>query len=463
VSRSAVLAAAVDLGSTLLKSALLRSDGALEARLSLPAPPLGGAGEIREGDASAFACVADRLLDDLARAVPCGTALGLATQRSSFLLWDCRTGEPLTPLVSWQDRRAASWCARHQDAAPEVARRTGLVLTAHYVGPKLAALVEQSREWRELLSRESTLLGTLDCWLIWRRTDGRAHEVDRTMAARTAMLDLADATWSDELLALYGVRRSILPRVRSSTGIGVPLDGGLVLRASIADQAASVLPLLGEHGDVLSVTLGTGAFVLRPLARREPPSPGYLLAPILSCPTGKSLWAHEGTVNGAGAAVDRFGPGPTELPGSDPTPDAWCLPDVAGLGSPWWRPEVGLTFSDAAASLDTANQRRVVLEGLLFRVRQVIADLGGAPRDRRVLLAGGLAREPFVAQGLAALLERPIECVEIHDAGLVGAAGLAAGRTTFGDPVTRAVQPSGSGAYLPAKYGRWRAWADSVL
>ncbi len=457
------LAAAIDLGSTLFKSAVLAADGRLVTRLTIPAPALRGAGAVREGDADAYALAAERVLADLARVVPCGTPLGLAAQRSSFVLWDRGTGEPLTPLVSWQDRRAAGWCARHVDAAAEVTRLTGLVMTAHYVGPKLGALTESDPVWRDLLSRASTLLGTLDCWLVWRQSGGRVHEVDRTMAARTAMLDLATGDWSDELLALYGVPRRVLPRLRSSCGLDTPLDDGLILRASVADQAAAVLPLVEERSDSLVLTLGTGGFVLRPVPRREAAPPGYLLAPILSRADGDALWAHEGTVNGAGAAVDRCGPGPTELTAADPTPEALCLPDVAGLGAPWWRPEIGLTFAEGAAELDDPARRRVVLEGLLFRLRQIVDDLGGAPSSRRVLLAGGLAREPFVAGGLAALLDRSIETVEVHDAGLVGAGRLAAGLTPYGAPGTVEVSPTSRGRYLPAKYGRWRAWMIDLL
>jgi glycerol kinase len=462
VSRSSPLAASVDLGSTLLKSAILREDGTLDARLAIPAPKLSGAGDVREGDPWAYARAADMVLADLERSLPCGTPLGLATQRSTFLLWDRSSGEPRSPLVSWQDRRAAGWCTRHRGARTTITERTGLVPTAHYVGPKLGALIEESAAWREQLLRPDTLLGTLDAWLVWRRTAGRVHALDRTMAARTAMMDLATGDWSDELLALYDVRRALLPAIRPTAGLAIALDRGLVLRASIADQAAAVLPLFDEGRDVLVVTVGTGGFVLRPMTARRPAPPGYLLAPILALGDGTTLWAHEGTVNGAGAAVDRFGAGPTELPEHDPTPDALCLPDVAGLGSPWWRPEIELVLSEAARALDRAAQRRVVLEGLLFRLRRIVDDLGSAPASR-VVLVGGLAREPFVAGGLATLLGRPVERPELHDAGLVGAARLAADLPPCVPAEAVAVEPGDRGGYLDAKYARWSSWTSEIL
>jgi glycerol kinase len=462
VSRSAPLAASVDLGSTLLKSAILREDGTLDVRLAVPAPPLRGAGDVREGDPWAYAQAADAVLADLERSLPCGTPLGLATQRSTFLLWDRSSGEPRSPLVSWQDRRAAGWCVRHRGVRTTIIERTGLVPTAHYVGPKLGALIEESAAWRDQLERPDTLLGTLDAWLLWRRTAGRVHTLDRTMAARTAMMDLTTGDWSDELLTLYGVRRTLLPAIRPTAGFAIPLDRGLVLRASIADQAAAVLPLCDEGGDVLVVTVGTGGFVLRPMTARRAAPPGYLLAPILALEDGATLWAHEGTVNGAGAAVDRFGAGPTELPAHDPTPDALCLPDIAGLGSPWWRPEIELVLSAAARALDRAAQRRIVLEGLLFRLRGIVDDLGGAPASR-VVLVGGLAREPFVALGLAALLGRRVERLELPDAGLVGAARLAAGLPHCAPAEAVVVEQGDRGGYLEAKYGRWISWTNEIL
>jgi glycerol kinase len=457
------LAVAIDLGSTMIKAAVLDADGFLAASRALEAPPLAGEGEIREGDAVAYAAAADELLTWLAGRVPRRTPLGIASQRSSFLLWDRDNGKPLAPMISWQDRRAADWCTRQAGLHEEVVRTTGLVLSAHYVGPKLATLVERERRWRDWLQGGQSLFGTLECYLTWRWSERRVHETDVTMAARTAMFDLERGDWSDELLARFDVPREVLPRVRPTTGRRVPLANGLVLTAGVADQAAGALALFDPATSCTVVNLGTGAFVLRPLPDARERLPGYLTAPILAPADGRTTYAVEGSINGAGAAVDRFGHGPTEFPEQDPRPEAYCLPDAAGLGAPFWRPEWGFTLSDAARTLDRDGLRRVTLEGLLFRIRQVVEDLSPGRSPDRLLLAGGLTREPAVARGLAALVGRSVHVLDAHEAVLIGAARMATGLSAFASPATSAIDPGGEGAYLRSKYPRWREWLQSLI
>jgi glycerol kinase len=455
-------AAGLDLGSTRIKIGWLDEHGALLDVNSLPAPPLRGADGIREADAEAYAVAAGGLLEQLSRRLPPGAPLGLASQRSTFVLWERESGKPRTPLVSWQDTRAADWCVRNADAAIPVVRLTGLVLSAHYVGPKLAAMQESDPALARELRGGGLLFGTLDCYLVWRWTVGRVHATDPTMAARTALFDIDRNDWSDTLLERFGVPRSILPRIEPTTARREALTPGLVLAASVADQPSGALALLPGKDAVL-VNLGTGGFVLRLAARGDRRPPGFLVGPACAPAGGPVSYAIEGTINGAGNAVDRFGEGPTELSFDDPSPEAFCLPDAAGLGSPHWRPDVGLELSGKARGLDAAARRLVVLEGLLFRIRELLEASGGDRPPRRLLLSGGLSREPFLPAGLAALLDRPIDLPELPEGGLTGAARLAAGLDPFADPPLRRVEPGPRGAYLRDKYPYWLDWMRGLL
>ena len=454
-------AGSIDLGSTRVKAALLDAEGRLAGLRSRPAPRLAGRGEVREGRAEAYAAVADSLLAWLARELPPAAPVGLASQRSTYVVWDRAAGAALSPLVSWQDRRAASWCERHAELRETVIERTGLVLSAHYAGPKLASEIERGAAWLDAARAGAARFGTLDAYLLARWTGGRVHETDLTMAARTAMLDVASGDWSDALLARYGVARAMLPRVRASVGFAVPLDGGLTLAASLADQAAGALTQLGEAESGVVINLGTGGFVLRQASEARERVPGYLTAPILGRAGVPPLFALEGSINGAGSTLDRLGPGPTPLGASDPAPDAFCLPDRAGLGAPFWRPAIGLSWSDGARGLDRAARRRVALEGLLFRIRLIVDDLRVSAG--RLILTGGLAREPAVAEGLAALCGESVHVLEAGEAVLLGAARLAAGRPPREASPTVEVRPAAAGSYLPRKYERWRAWLDALL
>ena len=227
--REPPLAIALDLGSTYLKAGLLGRDQRLTGIESSPAPKLEGEGLIRECDGRAYADVAERLLASVSKKLPagrCATPLGLASQRSTFILWDRQSGEPVTPMISWQDRRAADWCSRNRGLESEIVSRTGLLLSAHYAGPKLASLLETDSRLCESMRSGQVLFGNLDTYLIWCWTSGKTHHTDLTMAARTLMLDLELRDWSDRLLDLYRIpRRSRRSRSLPWRALRFPRDG----------------------------------------------------------------------------------------------------------------------------------------------------------------------------------------------------------------------------------------------
>jgi glycerol kinase len=177
----------------------------------------------------------------------------------------------------------------------------------------------------------------------------------------------------------------------------------------------------------------------------------------------RTLYALEGTINGGAAGADRFGPGPTPFPDADPAPDAFCLPDQAGIGAPHWRAEEGFRLSSAAKGLSGMAARRVVLEGVIFRVREILEDLERMNPVRRIALSGGLARDPFVAPALAAGLDRPVERLPDTEATLLGAARLAAGRPGTTGVTGTLVAPSPRAAYLRRKFHTWQAWLRAEL
>lgn len=462
------LALAIDLGSTRLKGAALGADGRLRIVAEAPPPPLEGKGLIREMDAAALLSRTSRILREAAKGTRRGAPLGIASQRSTFLLWDRRTGRPATPAVSWQDRRAAAWCERRKRLGWEkrLWPRTGLPLSPHYAACKLAAMLERDRELRVGLKNGRLLFGTLETWLVWNWTEGERYVTDLTMAARTLLADPRTGDWSVERQRDFGIPRGALPEILRTSGISIPLPHGLRLSASIADQPAVLLAATGGAADAAMVNLGTGCFALAGTGAQFRHLPGYLSGPILR---GRhALYALEGTVNGGGAVADRFGREPTPLPGRDPAPDAFCLPDAAGVGAPYWRPEVPFTLSDAAERLPQREKRRIVLEGIVFRIAGILDDLSktskpGTRSPKRILVSGGLAGDPFVPAALASCLGRPVEVMTEHEGTLLGAARLAAGLDPCARPRTWAVRPDPLGSHLKEKYRRWTDWTNGML
>jgi len=443
---------ALDLGSTRIKAGHLGPDGVLTLAGERPAPPLTGTGEIREGDAEAYVAAAVELLRSAARP---GVPWGIACQRSSFVLWEAASGRPVTPLISWQDRRAEAWCRAHTAIEPEVTRRTGLVLSPHYAGPKLAALLADDPDLRGGLAGGRLRFGTLETFLLWRLA-GAMHHTDLSMAARTLLVDLDAGDWGPGLLKTFGVPRAGLPAVGDTNGLALALPDGHTVTATVADQAAATLAALaGDPGHAL-VNLGTGGFVLRAVARRGDVPPRYLGGPMMR-DSGGVRWAAEGTINGIGPAV---GPGSTAVPDADPTPDALCIPDTAGIGAPHWRADLGPVENAAFAALGPADRRRCVLEGIVFRVCAIVADLARAAPITGLVVAGGLAAEPFLAPAISACAGLPAFRLREPEATLLGAACLAAG-TPPPSPALDPVTPEGN--YLPGKFVRWKAWRDGVL
>jgi len=455
---------ALDLGTTRIKAGVLGDDGAMARVVSAPAPPLTGAGAVRESDPVAYERVAASLLAGLMAGVDrAAVRLGVASQRGSFCLWERAIGRPVTPLISWQDRRSAAWCDAHRGDAAEVGAATGLPLSPHYAATKLAVLLAADPSLASRLADRRLLFGTLESYLVWQWSGGDAHHTDLTMAARTLLCDPASGHWSGTLLGLFGVPAACLPAIGGSGDVAIALHGGAIAAATIADQASAALAVLGDRDDAILINLGTGGFVLRPTGAAMERRDGYLSGPLRAVHGQAQSYVLEGTINGAGPALDQYGRGVTALPEIDPAAEAFALPDLVGIGAPHWRPDLAHRLSPAATRLDPAGRRRITLEGLLFRVREIVEDLEAGGPTRRLLLTGGLTRDPALAQGLAACLARPVDVVDEPEATLLGAARLAAGIAASTRAVTDTVAPGPAGAYLRDKFFRWCEWLATVL
>jgi len=236
-----------------------------------------------------------------------------------------------------------------------------------------------------------------------------------------------------------------------------------MFRTSLADQSAGLVGLTGADAGTLLINLGTGGFVLRPIDQRSTRLRGYLTGILRAERETPPLYALEGAISGCGPAIDRYRSGRPLLAGRDAAADLFAIPDGAGLGAPHWRPEIGLTFSRPEPSIDRGVAYVALLEGLLFRVREIHDDMTSNDRPQRIALAGGLSAEPFLAQGLATLLGRTVERIDATEVTLRGAAIAACDRIHPVTPAATRYEPGDAGAYLVDKYGRWRDWLTGLL
>jgi glycerol kinase len=369
--------------------------------------------------AAAAAALADARLEPGALDV-----VAIANQRETTLLWDRRTGRPVERAIVWQDRRTAERCALLDREL--IRTRTGLVPDPYFSASKL--------EW--LLQRHDPrglAFGTVDSWLAWKLTRGTRHVTDVTNASRTMLCSLATRDWDDELLALFGVDRSLLPEIVGSAdevGEGELLGVPVLLRGMAGDQQAALFGHGCHSAGDGKATYGTGSFVLVHAGTDASPPPYGLLRTVAA--DGLAL---EGAVLVAGAALQWLRDGLGVIGDAaesealarsvDDTGGVVFVPALAGLGSPWWDAGARGLITGLTRGTTTAHLVRAALEAIAHQVADVVEAL---PEPMRALRAdGGATANAFLMQLQADLLGLPVHVAAEQETTALGVAALAAG------------------------------------
>src|SRR5512139_2263257 len=281
-------------------------------------------------------------------------AAGLASQRASCACWDSNGGRPLSPVFSWQDRRAHEWLQQFEPQAEEVHRKTGLFLSAHYGASKLRWALDNLPAVREALAGGTLCWGPQASFLVYRLTAEQSMKADPQCAARTQLWNIHTRDWDTDLLELFGIPQGHLPRsVPTCHRYGTMRVGELTvpLVAVNGDQSAAVFAFGWPDEDSAYVNIGTSAFVQRALATAPPYLPRTLAGIILD-DGATTLYTLEGNVNGAGTALEWIR---TELnlPDALDSLPEWMarreepplfLNGIAGLGGPFWKPDFASRF-----------------------------------------------------------------------------------------------------------------------
>lgn len=470
-----ISAIALDLGTTSIKAGLLDHAGALSNIVALPAPPLAVDGGRYESDASAYAETAEQVLGACLAQAGSSPPLGLCSQRSSFLIWDRASGQPLTPLISWQDNRGAASCEALRDSENLIRDFTGLRLTPYYFAPKLRVMLQDHPEWRKRLECGELLTGTLDTFLIWRWTGGQHHVTDASMAARTLLLDIRQRQWSPALCDLFAIPLSMLPRIEPSAGLNLKLDNGLNLQASLGDQSAALIASTADGSAEALVNLGTGGFVIRYLAEEQFTQDGYLRTLVWQDSRLHPHLAIEGTLNSIAAGLAPYPAGECRIQDLA-AEDIYCLAEPSGLGAPYFassrfaaclpdplRNDIGLCFSRPVEHLAPRQIAALLLEGIIFRVAHILEDFHHQHTLERAYLSGGLSELACLQQGIAQCVPFEVYRLLQKESSLQGAALLAAGMAPACHREAEKVAVVRTDNSLPEKYLRWKDWLDALL
>lgn len=367
-------------------------------------------------------------------------AIAIANQRETAVTWR-NNGEPVGHAITWQCRRSAAICERLREHAAEIRSMTGLPLDPLLTATKWAWLFEQQPELRALAESGELHLGTVDSWLVYKLTKGRAHVTDRTNASRTALLSLATLDWDDALLSLFKIPRAALPSICASSGVcaectSIPGLTGIPIAALIGDSHAA---LVGhgcyEPGTVKS-TYGTGSslMMLTPALVTETRNLARTVA--WSTPE-ETRFALEGNIAMSGAAVQWVG----EFLGlAHPVEDAAALaatvpdsaglmlvPAMAGLGAPHWDTTARGILTPIERSHRAAHLARAALDAIAFQVADVFNAMEAASGVRvPVLLAdGGATRNSLLMRMQADIIGRPVHRATDEELSARGAAMLA--------------------------------------
>ena len=372
-------------------------------------------------------------------------AIGVSSQRSTFVLWDRRTGRPVAPAPTWQSTEASRICEELEASGDSVRQRTGLPLSPHYSASKLAHLLETRPGLKRRAERGELMFGNVATWLIWNLTEGAVHATDPTHAARTLLFNLERGTWDRWLLDLFGVPDRIMPKVLNSLGdYGSMRVGGreVPVRACLGDQQAALIGVSGlagrrSYGTAL-VNYGTGAFLLIPTGETPLRREGMLTS-FLWTSEQKRCYVLEGTINAAGATLDwlrRELGAPAPLGEIDrlcrqSAGDTQLLPSFWGLGSAYTAvrdttlPGVMVT---TGGPVTLADMTRAGVEAIAHMVAVVLERGSGAEHPvRRLVATGSLAGLPYLMEFQASLLPGVAVVAGAEpEATLAGAAAAAA-------------------------------------
>ncbi len=427
-------------------------------------------------------------------------AIGITNQRETVVVWDKRSGQPIHRAIVWQDRRTAQNCQKleKRGLAEQIREKTGLVIDAYFSGTKLAWILDNVPEARQLARQGHLAFGTVDSWLLWKLTggtqaSGAIHKTDITNASRTMLCDIRTGSWDHELAKALKVPVSVLPEIASSSEIYAEtqrkLFGAAIPIAGIAgDQHSALFGQMCTRPGMVKNTYGTGCFMLMNTGTKMRPSQNNLLTTTAWNVGGKTQYALEGSIFIAGAVVQWLRDGLKLIKRAsdieqlarraDDNGGVFMVPAFAGLGAPHWDPFARGTIVGLSRGTSAAHLARAALESIAFQTADVLdamrADAGLRIRSLRV--DGGAATNDLLMQFQADVLGVPVVRPKTFESTAMGAgylAGLAVGMWNGIDDLEsqwqleRTFEPQMSKSNVKALRAGWskaldrsRAWAQ---
>jgi len=396
-------------------------------------------------------------------------AAGLATQRSNIVCWNRKTGAPLSPIISWQDRRAYKWIEQYTAHKEDIHSITGLYPNAHYGVGKLKWCLDNIPEVSSSYSEGNLAWGPMSSFLCHRLLDEKPFVADPVNASRTLLWDISRNDWSIELLNLFELPQGCLPRcVPSNYHFGTLSTGAhsIPMKIVTGDQSAALFAGGELEQNVAYITIGTGAFIFC-LTGQQPIKSSRLLSSVVIRNDTDSIYALEGTVNGAGSALSWISI-KTGLYRKIEKLSEWLFHDcspplflngVSGLGTPFWRPYFTPSFIGDGEDWEKAV---AVIESIVFLLQLNLEEMRTSlPPPEKIIIGGGLSRFDGLCDRLANLSGLPVYRSEMHENTALGLAYLLADR-----PASWPTQ-TGNHYFTPTEtlslQNRYKLWKKALL
>ena len=375
------------------------------------------------------------------------TSIGIANQRETTILWNKKTGKPVNKAIVWQDRRTAVFCKKLKGTKKEILIQniTGLIIDPYFSATKIKWIISNNNIANKTLKEGNLLFGTIDTWLLWNLTEKKSHLTDITNASRTMLYDSKKEQWSENLLNLFKIPKSILPDVvENSYNFGsTKLFGNpITIGGMVGDQQAATIGQACFHEGQSKSTYGTGCFLLMNIGNRFRISSHKLLTTVAYKINGKKMYCYEGSIFVAGSAIQWLRDKLLFFKDSIETEKLYSnankkeniivVPALTGLGAPHWQPTVRGAIFGLTRNTSIADIVKATLDSLSFQTLDLIESMqkDAKIQIKEIRVDGGMINNSNFIQSLSNVTQRNIikpKNIETTSLGAAYLAGLEAG------------------------------------
>lgn len=363
-------------------------------------------------------------------------SMGITNQRETIVMWDTKTGNPLHPAIVWQCRRTEHICSQFKDSEHLIKEKTGLPLDPYFSATKIKWLLDTIQP-----DIQSTKVGTIDSWILWKLTNGRHHLTDVTNASRTLLMNLSTKEWDPDLIDLFTIPREILPTIKPSSGhFGTTsyegIDQEIPIHALIGDQQAAFFAQAGSQPGTLKNTYGTGCFLMGGLGHTIQLEDGLITTVALSTKES-TLYALEGSIFMGGATIQWLRDNLNMIQSVDetntidhacPTTEGvYFVPALTGLGAPYWNPHAKGILTGLTRKSTKDHIIRAAIESLAYQTADIITLFSQtlATPSNDLWVDGGASNNPFLMQFQADIIQKTVKKPMDSEMTALGAAGVA--------------------------------------